>query len=182
MAGFGEAALLRLAASLEQGSEHPLAHAVVVAARERQLPLEAAKDFRSTTAGGVSGTIGGQHVLIGKPEFLRANGVGDIAALEALAAPHQAEGATAMFVAADGRAAGILTVADPVKATTADALAQLRALGVRVLMLTGDNARTADAVARELGIARCARRRDARGQARESDRAQSRRPHRRHGR
>ena len=150
--GFSEAELLRLAASLELSSEHPLAHAVVVAGRERQIPLEAAKDFQSTTAGGVSGSVGEQRVLIGKPDYLRANGASDVAALEALAAPHQANGETAIFVAAGGRAAGILTVADPVKATTADALAQLRELGVNVLMLTGDNARTAESVARGLGI------------------------------
>ncbi len=151
--GFDEKELLRLAASLEQGSEHPLAHAVVVAAQERQLPLEAAKDFQSTTAGGVGGTVAGRSVLIGKPDFLREKGVADIAALEALAAPHQAEGATAIFVAIDERAAGVLTVADPVKSTTLQALAELRELGVSVLMLTGDNPRTAEAVARKLGIA-----------------------------
>lgn len=153
VAGFDVKELLRLAASLEQGSEHPLAHAVVVAAQERQLPLEAAKDFQSTTAGGVAGTVAGRRVLIGKPDFLRENGVTDIAALETLAAPHQAEGATAIFVAIDGRAAGVLTVADPVKSTTPQALAELRELGVNVIMLTGDNARTAEAVAHKLGIA-----------------------------
>lgn len=151
--GFDEKELLRLAASLEQGSEHPLAHAVVVAAQERQLPLEAAKDFQSTTAGGVAGTVVGRSVLIGKPDFLREKGVADIAALEALAASHQAEGATAIFVAIDGRTAGVLIVADPVKSTTPQALAELRELGVNVLMLTGDNPRTAAAVARKLGIA-----------------------------
>src|SRR3989454_4340989 len=151
--GVDETELLRLTASLEQGSEHPLAHAVVVAARERQLQLEAAKDFQSTTAGGVAGTVAGRPVLVGKPAFLRENGVTDTAALETLAAPRQAEGATAIFVAIDGRAAGVLTVADPVKSTTAQALAELRELGVNVLMLTGDNPRTAEAVAGKLGIA-----------------------------
>ena len=151
--GFDENELLRLAASLEQGSEHPLAHAVVVAAQERQLPLEAAKDFQSTTAGGVAGTVAGRSVLIGKPDFLRENGVVEIAALEALAAPHQAEGATAIFVAIGRHAAGVMTVADPVKSTTPQALAELRELGVNVLMLTGDNPRTAEVVARKLGIA-----------------------------
>jgi Cu+-exporting ATPase len=151
--GFDEKELLRLTASLEQGSEHPLAHAVVVAAGEQKLPLEAAKDFQSTTAGGVAGTVSGRRVLVGKPDFLRENGVTDIAALETLAAPRQAEGATAIFVAVDGRAAGVLTVADPIKATTSQALAELRELGVSVLMLTGDNPRTAESVARKLGIA-----------------------------
>jgi Cu+-exporting ATPase len=151
--GFDEKEQLRLTASLEQGSEHPLAHAVVEAARERQLSLEAAKDFQSTTAGGVAGTVAGRRVLIGKPDFLRENGVADLAALETLSAPHQAEGATAIFVAIDGRAAGILTVADPVKSTTPQALVELRELGVIVIMLTGDNPCTAEAVARKLGIA-----------------------------
>jgi Cu+-exporting ATPase len=151
--GFDEKELLRLTASLEQGSEHPLAHAVVISANEQQLPLEPAKDFQSTTAGGVTGTVAGRRVLVGKPDFLRENGVTDIAALETLAAPRQAEGATAIFVAVDGHAAGVLTVADPVKATTSQALAELRELGVNVLMLTGDNPRTAEAVARKLGIA-----------------------------
>lgn len=112
--GVAEKELLHLAASVEQGSEHPLAHAVVVAARERQLQLEAAKDFQSTTAGGVAGTIAGRSVLVGKPAFLRESGVPDLAALETLAAPLQAEGATVIFVAVDGRAVGVLTVADPV--------------------------------------------------------------------
>ena len=151
--GVDEKEVHRLTASLEQGSEHPLAHAVVVAAREQQLQLEAAKDFQSTTAGGVAGTVAGRSVLVGKPAFLRENGVADLAALETLAAPLQAEGATAIFVAIDGRAAGVLTVADPVKSTSAQALAELRELGVNVLMLTGDNPRTAEAVAGKLGIA-----------------------------
>jgi P-type Cu+ transporter len=150
--GFDEEELLRLTASLEQGSEHPLAHAVVVAAQERRLPLEAAKDFQSTTAGGVAGTVAGRSVRVGKPAFLRENGVVDVDALETLAVPHQSKGATAIFVAIDGRAAGVLTVADPVKSTTREALAELRELGVEVLMLTGDNQRAAEAVARELGI------------------------------
>lgn len=151
--GEPETELLRFAASLEQGSEHPLAHAVVIAARERQIPIHAAKDFQSTTAGGVSGTVAGRRVLVGKPGFLRENGVAGIAALETLAFPHQSEGATAIFVAIDGRAAGVLTVADPVKSTTLQALAELRELGIDVIMLTGDNPRTAEAVARKLGIA-----------------------------
>jgi P-type Cu+ transporter len=150
--GFTETELLRLAASLEQSSEHPLAHAVVLAARDQQFPLEAAKDFQSTTAGGVAGTIGERRVRVGKPAFLREHGTADLATLENLAAPFQAKGATAIFVAVDDRAAGILTVADPIKPTTPQALAELRELGVNVLMLTGDNPRTAEAVAHQLGI------------------------------
>ncbi len=149
---FSETDLLRLAASIEQGSEHPLAHSIVEAARERKLPLEAAKDFQSTTAGGVAGTIDGRRVLIGKPAFLTENGVANISALEQFAAPMQAEGATAIFVAVDGRHAGVLTVADPLKSTTPQALTDLRELGVNVLMLTGDNRHTAETVARKVGI------------------------------
>ncbi|HAB16815.1 MAG TPA: heavy metal translocating P-type ATPase [Verrucomicrobiota bacterium] len=151
--GFEEKELLRFAASLEQGSEHPLAHAVVVAAQERELALEAAKDFQSTTGGGVMGTVSSRKVLVGKLAFLRENGVAEVAALETLATPYQAEGATALLVAIDGRAAGVLTVADPIKATTAQALAELRELSVKVIMLTGDNPRTAEAIAGKLGIA-----------------------------
>lgn len=150
--GFAGTELLRLAASLEQGSEHPLAHAVVVAAREQETTLEAAKDFQSVTAGGVMGTIGGRRVLVGKPDFLREQGAADLANLEILAVPFQTKGETVIFVAVDGRAAGVLTVADPIKATTPQALAELRELGINVLMLTGDNLRTAESVARKLGI------------------------------
>jgi P-type Cu+ transporter len=150
--GFSETELLGLAAALEQGSEHPLAQSIIQAARERKLPLEAAGDFQSTTAGGVAGTITGRRVLIGKPAFLTENGVADISALEQVAAPLQAEGATAIFVAINGRPAGVLTITDPLKPTTPQALAELRELGVNVLMLTGDNRRTAETVARKLGI------------------------------
>ena len=151
--GFTATELLRWAASLEQGSEHPLAHAIVVAARERRIPVEAAGDFQSTTAGGVSGTVAGRRVLVGKPSFLQDHGVRDLGTLEALAAPRQAQGASAVFVAVDGRAAGVLTVEDPVKSSAPEALAQLTALGVSVIMLTGDHARTAESVARRLGLA-----------------------------
>lgn len=151
--GFSEPELLGLAASVEQGSEHPLAHAIVAAARGRQIQLEAVNDFQSTTAGGVTGTVGHMRVHVGKPDFLREHGVTDVDKLESLAVPHQAEGASAVFVAVGGEAAGVLIVADPVKSTTPRALAELQELGVNVLMLTGDNPRTASAVARRLGIA-----------------------------
>jgi len=151
--GFTEAELLRFAASLEQGSEHPLAHAIVVAAHERGMRLETARDFQSTTAGGVRGTVAGRRVFVGKPAFLRDSGVAGVPALETLAAPHEAGGATAVFIALDDRAAGVLTVADPVKRSTPEALAELSSLGVKVIMLTGDNPRTAESVARQLGIA-----------------------------
>jgi Cu+-exporting ATPase len=151
--GVSETELLRLAAALEQSSEHPLAQAVVAAAKERGLALETAADFGSTTAAGVTGTIGATRVLAGNAGFLRAQQVAGVDALEALAAPHQAGGATAVFVAAGGRALGVLTIEDPIRTTTPEALADLRALGIRVLMLTGDHASTAAHVAQQLGLA-----------------------------
>jgi Cu+-exporting ATPase len=147
-----ESDLLRLAASLEQSSEHPLAHSVVSAARERRLALTTAQDFQSTTAGGVTGTIEGRKVAVGNPSYLRQAGVSDVEELEQLAAPLQARGETAIFLALDGRAAGVLTVTDPIKLSTPAALAELHELGVTVQMLTGDNQRTAAAVAEKLGL------------------------------
>ncbi len=145
--------LLRLAASLEQGSEHPLAAAIVQGAGEQGVEPEEAKDFRSVTAGGVIGTIAGRVVMIGKPEFLRNEKVTDLEALEASAATLQEAGKTAVFVAIDGKPAGILAVADPIKDTTADAIRELQSLGLHLVMLTGDNRRTANAVANQLGFA-----------------------------
>jgi Cu+-exporting ATPase len=150
--GFAETDLLRLAASLEQSSEHPLAHALVNAARDRGLPLTAANDFRSTTAGGIAGTIEHRQVIVGKSSYLRDQGVAGVDRLEALALPLQSRGETVVFVALDHQAAGVLAVADPIKSSTATALRELRSLGVSVQMLTGDNPRTAEAVARRLGI------------------------------
>ncbi len=150
---FSQSDVLRLAASVEQSSEHPLAHAIVSGAREQKLQLQSAEDFQSTTAGGVTGKVGPRTVLVGKADFLQANGVAKVEPLESLAAPHQEKAATAIFVAVDGRAAGVLLVMDPIKATTPAALATLRELGVEVRMLTGDNPRTAAAVARQLEIA-----------------------------
>ncbi len=149
---FSEADLLRLAASVEQNSEHPLAHAVVVAARERQLAIEPTQDFQSTTGGGVTGTVAGRPVAVGKADFLRAQNAMNVEQLEQLAAPHQADAATVIYVALNGQAAGILAVADPIKDSTPAALTALRELGVSVRMLTGDNPRTAAAVAERLGI------------------------------
>ncbi len=144
--------LLRLAASLEQGSEHPLAAAVVSAAKEQSLTLEPAKDFRSVTGGGVIGTVSGRAVMVGKPSFLRDQGVSGWEILEAKADQLQMEGKTVLFVTVEGRPAGIFTVADPIKATTPEAIRELHALGLQIVMLTGDNRRTAEAVAKRLGI------------------------------
>jgi Cu+-exporting ATPase len=143
---------LRLAASLERGSEHPLAAAIVQGAKDRGIDLESVKDFRSVTAGGVAGTVDERVVMVGKPDFLRDEGITGLEPLEASAEKLQDDGKTAVFVAIGGRAAGILAVADPIKTTTAEAIKDLHALGLKLVMLTGDNRRTADAVAQQLGL------------------------------
>jgi Cu+-exporting ATPase len=143
---------LRLVASLEQGSEHPLAASIVQGAKDQGLTIEAVQDFRSVTAGGVVGTVAGRVVMIGKPAFLRNERITGLDALEASAAKLQEEGKTAMFAAIDGKPAGIVAVADPIKSTTSEAIGELHALGLTVVMLTGDNHRTAAAVAKTLGI------------------------------
>ncbi len=151
-AGFDAKELLRLAASLERNSEHPLAAAILQGAKERGVVLEAAKDFHSVTAGGVLGVVAGHAVAVGKPEFLRSEPVSGLEPLEALAVELQEAGKTTVFVAVDGKAAGLLAVADPIKDTTLDAIRDLHALGLKIVMLTGDNRRTAVAVAGRLGL------------------------------
>jgi heavy metal translocating P-type ATPase len=150
--GFDAKEFLRLAASLEQNSEHPLAAAIVQGAKEQSIVFEAVKDFHSVTAGGVLGTVAGRAVMIGKPNFLRTEKVTRLELLEASAVKLQEEGKTAMFVAIDGKPAGILSVADPIKSTTPEAIRELHALGLKLVMLTGDNRRTAAAVASQLGL------------------------------
>ncbi len=191
--GFEQNELLRLAASLEQSSEHPLAAAIVNGAKTKilgdslksgagilpalrassprignsgkmpgsgrleacptgSLNLETVADFRSVTGGGVVGRVANKTVLVGKPNFLRAEGVTDLGNLESQAEQLQQTGQTVVFVAVDKKAAGLLAVADPIKSTTADAIRDLHALGLEIVMVTGDNRRTADAVAKTLGI------------------------------
>ncbi len=150
--GFDAHELLRLAGSLEQNSEPPLAAAIVQGAKQQGVALEAVKDFRSVTAGGVLGTVADRAVLIGKPDFLRTQKVTGLEPLETSARKLQEDGKTAVFVAIDGQPAGTLTVADPIKSTTAEAIRDLHALGLKLVMLTGDNRRTAAAVARQLGL------------------------------
>jgi P-type Cu+ transporter len=144
--------LLRLAASLEHGSEHPLAAAIVRAANERKLALLPVQDFDAPSGKGVTGTIDGKRVVIGNRMMMQAGAI-DVAVLEKTAEDLRGEGATAIFVAIDGKPAGVLAIADPIKATTADAMRYLRDAGIRVVILTGDNRTTAEAVARKLGIA-----------------------------
>jgi Cu+-exporting ATPase len=150
--GFDPKEFLHLAASLEQNSEHPLAAAIVRGAKEQGIALDAVKEFRSLTAGGVAGIIAGRMVTVGKPDFLRSEKITGLEALEASAVKLQEEGKTAMFVAIDGKPGGILAVADPIKSSTPKAIGELHALGLQLVMLTGDNRRTADAVAKHLGL------------------------------
>jgi heavy metal translocating P-type ATPase len=144
--------VLRLAASLERASEHPLAAAIVAAAEARGVALAPVAEFASITGKGVQGMIEGRRVLIGNAAMLADANV-DVGVLGVRAQALQAEGQTVMFVAVDGRAAGLVGVADPVKASTPEAIRVLREAGVRIVMLTGDNRRTAQAVAAKLGLA-----------------------------
>ena len=149
--GFNETDVLRLAASVERASEHPLALAIVAAAEKRGLPLAAVAHFDSPTGRGAVGIVEGRRIVLGNARFLRDEDVQtDVLAAEAERL--RQDGATAIFAAVDGRVAGVLAIADPVKGSTSEALAALKAAGVKVVMLTGDNATTAKAVARRLGI------------------------------
>jgi P-type Cu+ transporter len=152
MEGSDAQEFLRLAASLEQNSEHPLAAAIVQGAQEQGLPLVEATDFRSVTSGGVFGVVAGRTVGVGKVSFLQQEGIAGWESFGTQAAKLQEEGKTVIFVSVDGRPGGILAVADPIKATTADAIHELHGLGLSITMLTGDNRRTAAAVAKQLGI------------------------------
>ncbi|MGQ3674433.1 heavy metal translocating P-type ATPase [Xanthobacter sp. TB0139] len=149
--GFTEDDVLHAAASLERASEHPIAAAIVAEARARKIDLANPENVESPAGKGITGQVAGRQVVIGHVHFLTGNGV-HVDALAASAATHQKEGATAVFVAIDGQPAGAVAIADPVKATTPAALKQLTEDGVRVVMLTGDNRATAEAVASRLGI------------------------------
>ena len=150
--GVSEDELLKLAASLERMSEHPLAAAILRAAADRHLTLAKVEGFESVAGKGVTGIIDGRKVALGARPMMQAAQV-DIGALEGQADALRREGATAIFAALDGKAAGVIAVADPIKATTAEAVRALKDAGVRVVMLTGDNRATAEAVARKLDIA-----------------------------
>jgi Cu+-exporting ATPase len=149
--GVNEADLLRLAASVEAGSEHPLAEAIVKGAADRGSQPSSADASASCTGRGGAGRVGGRDGALGTAALMRERHV-DVGLLEQSAEARRREGQTAMFVAVDGRAAGLVGVADPVKRSTAEAIRLLHADGLRILMLTGDNRTTADAVARTLGI------------------------------
>jgi Cu+-exporting ATPase len=150
--GFTETELLRLAATLERASEHPLATAIVNAATERELVLGVAEGFDSPVGKGVTGSVDGRKLIIGSHRIMEDAHI-DVSSLTSQAEALRGEGATVIFVAVDGDVAGLLAISDPIKTTTPDAVQALLKAGVRVVMLTGDNKTTADAVARKLGIA-----------------------------
>jgi Cu+-exporting ATPase len=151
LGGLAEAEILRLAASLERGSQHPIAAAILAAARQRGLAPAPVAEFDAPSGKGVTGMVEGKRLVLGTAAFLTAQGV-DAAAADAKADPLRESGATVVLLAVAGRAEGLLAVSDPVKETTQEALKQLRQSGLRLVMLTGDNKRTAASVAKRLGI------------------------------
>ncbi|MHC6156148.1 heavy metal translocating P-type ATPase [Bradyrhizobium elkanii] len=150
-AGFDESDLLRIAASVEQGSEHPLAQAIIAAARERKLASAVVSNFASPSGKGATGTVEGRQVALGNAVLMAELKIAT-AALDEAAEAARRDGATAIYVAVDGRIAGVIAIADPVKPSATSALQALRAEGLRIVMLTGDNETTARAVAKTLGI------------------------------
>jgi P-type Cu+ transporter len=151
LADWHEGELLRLVGAAEVASEHPLGEAIVAAAHDRELDLPSARDFQAVPGHGIDATVDGHRVLAGNARLMSANGI-DVTALDPAAAAGACEGATPLYVAVDGAAAGLFLVADQVKPESAEAIAQLQALGLEVWMLTGDNAATAAAIASQVGI------------------------------
>ncbi len=149
--GFSEESLLSLAASVENASEHPLASAIVEGAKKKSLPLLAHENFESVTGQGARAIVDGKLVAVGNEKLMKSAGAND-PDLERNAKTYREEGQTVMFVAVDGNAAGLIGVADPIKASTPEAIEELNRAGLRVVMLTGDSAATAQAVARSIGI------------------------------
>ncbi len=150
-----ESKFLGAAAGVEQNSEHPLARAIVAGARARGLPLPLATRFAAVPGGGARGDVAGREVLVGSRRWLAERGVADLSALDDRADGLERQGRTVMHVAVDGRLAGIIAVSDPIKDSAADAVRSLHDLGLRIIMLTGDNERTARTVAERLGIDEC---------------------------
>jgi Cu+-exporting ATPase len=150
MGGFQETDVLRLAAALERGSEHPLAAAIVDGATDRTIQLPASADFESRTGKGVTGSVEGRRIALGNSALMNELGI-DPRPIDAGADAHRNEGRGVMLVAIDGKMAGLLVVADPVKDTAGAAIAALHEEGIRVVMMTGDNPRTAESVARQVG-------------------------------
>jgi Cu+-exporting ATPase len=150
--GFDETQVIRFAASIERGSEHPLAAAIVKAANERKIDLATVRGFDAPAGKGVIGMVDGKRVVLGSAKFLAELSI-ETAPLNDEAERLRGDGATAIFLAVDGRLAGVIAIADPIKATTQEAIKALTSSGIRVVMLTGDNRTTARAVAKRLGIA-----------------------------
>ncbi len=150
-ASFTESRVLELAAGLEQASEHPLAEAIVIAAREKGLPVASCEQFEAVTGSGVKGVLDNRSILLGNARLMQGYGV-DIAALSDTAADLAAKAQTPMYLAVDNQLAGIVSVADPIRKDSAAAIQRLHALGIKVMMLTGDNRVTAEAVALQVGI------------------------------
>ena len=146
-----EETILTLAAALEKGSEHPLAEAIVEGAKQKGIKVGNAENFEAVTGKGVSGTVSGRAVALGNTAMMRDMSL-DTSAAEQAADVLRSEGKTAMFVAIEGKLSGIVAVADPIKETTAEAIKELHEAGLRIIMATGDNERTARAVAQRLGI------------------------------
>ena len=149
--GWTEEDVLRLAASLERGSEHPLGDAILRAAQDRKLALSEVSDFDSPVGRGVTGVVGGKHVLLGGPRYMAEQKI-DTATLDGEAESMRSQGATAIFASVDGEIAGLLGIADPIKASSQEAIRALKAEGIHIVMMTGDNRTTALAVAARLGI------------------------------
>jgi Cu+-exporting ATPase len=150
-AGFDENEILRLAASVERASEHPLADAIVRAANQRHLDLSKVEEFNSPTGKGATGNVDGKTIVLGNSNFLSSVGV-ETQALNDQGERLRAEGATVINISVGSKLAGLFAIADPIKSSTPEALKALAAEGIKVIMLTGDNRTTADAVARKLGI------------------------------
>jgi Cu+-exporting ATPase len=149
---FSEEELLRLAAGVEQNSEHPLAHAIVVGAKDRGFSIPPVEQFDSVTGGGVHGKVEGKAILIGKQSLLADKKVQNLAKLDDRADELQKQGRTVMFVSVDQQFAGLLAVSDPIKTSASEAVRTLHNLGLRIIMLTGDNEKAAKVVAEKLGI------------------------------
>jgi Cu+-exporting ATPase len=148
--GFDEKTVLLLASSIEAGSEHPLAAAIIQGARSKNIIPKKTEAFETVPGRGVKGLVEGRQVVLGNPALLEESGIDAAGSLEKAEAMRR-DGQTVMFLSADGKAAGLLGVADPIKETAAEAVRLLRSEGIRVVMLTGDNRTTAEAVARKLG-------------------------------
>ncbi len=150
-----EAQLLNIAASLEQNSEHPLARAIMDYAKEKNVRIESVQDFESVTGGGIKGKLNGQNIILGKQKFLEEQKVGIPENLKNESIQLQAKAQTVVWVAVEGKAIGMLGISDPIKKTTPQAIEALHKMGIKVVMLTGDNRKTAEVIAKALNIDEC---------------------------